>query len=87
MLAYTDALVVMGGRVADGIFDALRQHLDDEEIIELTYIVMTYEMHATMSKALRTENDDVEDIVAEAPDLQGRFAGLEVFERPPAPTD
>ena len=80
VLAYTDALVVMGGRVADGIFDALRSHLDDEVILELTYIVMTYEMHATMSKALRTEYDDVDDPVQEVADPQGRFAGLDIFE-------
>ncbi|MCB1272445.1 MAG: carboxymuconolactone decarboxylase family protein [Microthrixaceae bacterium] len=80
VLAYTDALVVMGGRVADGIFEALRTHLDDEEILELTYIVMTYEMHATMSKALRTEYDDVDDPVREVADPSGRFAGLDIFE-------
>jgi alkylhydroperoxidase family enzyme len=80
VLAYTDALVVMGGRVADGIFDALRAHLDDEQILELTYIVMTYEMHATMSKALRTEYDDVDDPVQEVADPSGRFAGLDIFE-------
>lgn len=80
VLAYTDALVVMGGRVADGIFDALRSHLDDEEIMELTYIVMTYEMHATMSKALRTEYDDYDDPIVEVPDPEGNYAGLDVFE-------
>ena len=80
MLAYTDALVLMGGRVADGIFDALTEHLDDEEILELTYITMTYEMHATMSKALRTEYDDVDDPVVEVADPSGRFAGLDIFE-------
>ncbi len=80
VLAYTDALVVMGGRVADGIFAALQEHLDDEEILELTYIVMTYEMHATMSKALRTEYDDVDDPVQEVADPQGRMAGLDIFE-------
>lgn len=80
VLAYTDALVVMGGRVADGIFDALRDHLDDEEILELTYVVMTYEMHATMSKALRTEYDDVDDPVQEVADPRGQFAGLDIFE-------
>ncbi|MFV0317357.1 MAG: carboxymuconolactone decarboxylase family protein, partial [Microthrixaceae bacterium] len=80
VLAYTDALVVMGGRVADGIFEALRAHLDDEQILELTYIVMTYEMHATMSKALRTEYDDVDDPVKEVADPAGNFGGLDIFE-------
>jgi alkylhydroperoxidase family enzyme len=80
VLAYTDALVLMGGRVADGIFDALREHLDDEEILEITYITMTYEMHATMSKALRTEYDDIDDPVVEVADPQGRYAGLDIFD-------
>ena len=80
VLAYTDALVVMGGRVADGVFDALKAHLDDEEILELTYITMTYEMHATMSRALRTEYDDVDDPVVEVADPAGRFGGLDIFE-------
>ena len=65
VLAYTDALVYDGGRVADGVFDALRAHLGDEEILELTYITCMYEMHAVMSRALRTEQDDRDDPIAE----------------------
>ena len=48
MLAYTDCLVLQGGRVPDGVFDALQADLSDEEILELTYITAIYEMHATM---------------------------------------
>jgi alkylhydroperoxidase family enzyme len=58
VLAYTDALVYDGGRVADDVFEALRAHLSDEEILELTYITTLYEMHATMCRALRVEFDD-----------------------------
>jgi alkylhydroperoxidase family enzyme len=36
VLAYTDALVLGGGRVADGTFDALRAGLSDGELLELT---------------------------------------------------
>jgi alkylhydroperoxidase family enzyme len=67
VLAYADALVFDGGRVADGVFDALRAHLSDEEILELTYITAMYEMHATMSRALRTEFDDRDDPTVEIP--------------------
>ena len=67
VLAYTDALVLDGGRVADATFDALREHLSDEEILELTYITCLYEMHATMSRALRTEFDDRDEPVVEVP--------------------
>jgi alkylhydroperoxidase family enzyme len=65
VLAYTDALVYDGGRVADGVFDALRRHLGDAEILELTYITALYEMHAVMSRALRTEFDDREEPIVE----------------------
>jgi alkylhydroperoxidase family enzyme len=79
VLAYTDALVLQHGRVADGVFDALREHLSDEEILEFTYITATYAMHATMSRALRLEFDDVDDPVQERPDSRGNFAGLDVM--------
>lgn len=65
VLAYTDALVLERGRVPDGVFNALRADLNDAEILELTYITCTYAMHATMSKALRLEYDDVDDPIAE----------------------
>jgi alkylhydroperoxidase family enzyme len=67
VLAYTDALSYDQGRVADGVFDALRAGLSDEEILELTYIVAMYAMHAVMSKALRTEFDDRDDPIVEIP--------------------
>lgn len=65
VLAYTDCLVLQGGRVADGIFAALKAELSDEEILELTYITATYDMHATMSRALRLEYDDVDERIQE----------------------
>jgi hypothetical protein len=67
VLAYTDALVLGGGRVSDAIFEALRASLSDEEILELTYITCTYDLHATMSRALRLEYDDVDERVVEIP--------------------
>jgi alkylhydroperoxidase family enzyme len=67
VLAYTDALVYDGGRVDDGVFDALREGLSEEEILELTYITCMYDMHAVMSKALRTEFDDRDDPIVEVP--------------------
>ncbi len=67
VLAYTDALVLQHGRVADGVFAALQAALTDEQILELTYSTCTYSMHATMSRALRLEYDDVEDPITEVP--------------------
>jgi len=74
VLAYTDCLVLDGGRVPDAIFDALRRELNDVEILELTYITCMYEMHATMCRALRLEFDDVDERVTEvrAPDSSAR---------------
>lgn len=71
VLAWTDALVYDGGRVADGVFAALQRHLDDEEILELTYITCMYEMHATMSRALRVEFDDRDEAIVEVAPPEG----------------
>ena len=67
VLAYTDDLVLASGRVADSTFAQLREQLSDEEIIELTYITCTYDMHATMCRAFRLEYDDVDERVVEVP--------------------
>jgi alkylhydroperoxidase family enzyme len=67
VLAYTDGLVLGGGRVADDIFEALREHLSDEQILELTYTTCLYDMHAVMARALRLEQDDRDDPVVESP--------------------
>ena len=70
VLAYTDAMVLEGGRVPDAVFEQLKSELSDEEILELTYTTALYEMHATMSRALRLEYDDVDERIVEvvAPD-------------------
>lgn len=65
VLAYTDCLVLDRGRVPDGLFEGLRRHLDDEQIVELTYITTMYIGHAVMSRALRVELDDVDERVVE----------------------
>jgi hypothetical protein len=69
--------VLEGGRVAEPVFEALKQHLSDEEILELTYITALYEMHATMCRALRLEYDDVDERVVEIPAPEG--ADLDVM--------
>jgi alkylhydroperoxidase family enzyme len=80
VLAYTDCLVLDGGRVPDGVFAALQAHLSDEAILELTYITCMYEMHATIGRALRLEFDDVPDRITELDAPEGfdaaRFAGV-----------
>jgi alkylhydroperoxidase family enzyme len=67
LLAYTDALVQGFGRVDESIFEALRAHFSDEEILEFTYITMMYCMHAVITRALRLEFDDRDDPIVEVP--------------------
>ena len=65
LLAYTDALVLAFGRVDEAVFDALREHLSDEAIMEFTYITMMYTMHAVICRALRLEYDNRDDPIVE----------------------
>ena len=79
VLAYTDDLVLQGGRVADGTFAVLQNHLNEVQIIELTYIVCTYEMHATMTRALRLEWDDVDERITEVAVPEGEKRDIDFF--------
>jgi alkylhydroperoxidase family enzyme len=77
VLGYTDELVLQNGRVQDATFAKLKQHLSDEEILELTYITSMYEMHAVMSRALRLEFDDRDEAIIELEAPKG-FTGFDV---------
>jgi alkylhydroperoxidase family enzyme len=74
VLAYTDCLVLDLGRVPDQLWAALAEHLDDVELLELTYITSLYLMHAVMSRALRTEFDDVDERIVEVAAPEGAEA-------------
>ncbi|WP_379554336.1 carboxymuconolactone decarboxylase family protein [Qipengyuania sp. DGS5-3] len=76
VLAYTDALVLQYGRVPDALFDELKAHLSEVEIIELTYITCTYMMHGIMSRAFKLEYDDVDERVVEVPAPKGTTADV-----------
>ena len=65
VLAFTDCLCLDHGRVPDELVAKLRTHLSDEHLLELTYITSLYMMHAVMSRALRTEFDDVDERMTE----------------------
>lgn len=65
VLAWTDALVLHRGRASDATFLALREHLSELAVLELTYIACWYDLHAVMSNALRLELDDVDDRITE----------------------
>jgi hypothetical protein len=53
------------------VFDKLKSFLSDEEILELTYITCLYDMHAVMSRALKTEWDDRDDPITEVAAPEG----------------
>jgi alkylhydroperoxidase family enzyme len=76
VLAYTDALALDRGRVHDEVFGVLRRHLSDREMVELTYVVSLYIMHATMTTALRLEFDDVPERVVEVSGDTDAWSGL-----------
>jgi alkylhydroperoxidase family enzyme len=67
VLAYVDGLILEGGRVHDQVFAALRRALPEDHILMLTYFVNMYALHATSTKALRLEYDDVAERVVEIP--------------------
>ncbi len=65
VLAYADCLALSGGRTPQPVMDALKTFLTDEQILEFTYIVALYDMHAVMVRALRLEFDDRDDPIVE----------------------
>lgn len=82
VLAWVDALVLQRGRASDETFAALREHLSELAVLELTYIATWYDLHAVMSRALRLELDDVDDRITE---LTGE--GITTSLRPPPATE
>ncbi len=80
VLAYTDCLVLEDGRVPDELFNELQTVMSDEEILELTYVTCTYAMHATMSRALRMEYDDVDDRIVEIRSPDGAMDAMGVVD-------
>jgi alkylhydroperoxidase family enzyme len=65
VLAYADEMTLSRGRVQDATFAALQSHLNDEAIMELTYAIATYGMHAAITRALRLEYDDIPERIEE----------------------
>jgi len=67
VLALTDGMVLEAGRVHDKVFEILKAHLSEGEIIELVHLINSFAGHATTSKVLRLEYDDVPDRIVEIP--------------------
>ncbi len=65
VLAWADALILEGGRASDELFETIHKHFSDEDILEITYHVLGYNLHAVSCKALRLEFDDVDERIRE----------------------
>lgn len=65
VLTYADCLSTGRGRTPPEVMAKLKTFLSDEEILEFTYIVSMYVMHAIMSRALKTEFDDRPEAIVE----------------------
>jgi alkylhydroperoxidase family enzyme len=53
-LAYVDAMIA-GPEVPDDVFNAIRKHYNEREIVELTVLVGTYLMHNRVFTALKVD--------------------------------
>jgi 4-carboxymuconolactone decarboxylase len=54
LLAYADAMTV-AIEVPDEVFDRLRRHYNDQQIVELTVLIGAYNMHTRVGRALRLD--------------------------------
>jgi 4-carboxymuconolactone decarboxylase len=54
VLAYTDAMT-RAVHVSDEVFEGLRKHFNDRQILELTVLIATYNMHTRVLAALRVD--------------------------------
>ncbi len=73
VLAYTDCLILEYGRTPDALFDELKGFMDDEQILELTFISSVYLLNGVMTRALKLEFDNRPEAVEEVPGEQGFF--------------
>ena len=70
-LTETQVDAIPAWSVADCFSPVERAVLAYTDALVLTYITCTYDMHATMSRALRLEYDDVDDPISEVPAPDG----------------
>jgi alkylhydroperoxidase family enzyme len=54
LLAYADAMTV-NIEVPDEVFDKLRRHYNNKQIVELTVLIGAYNMHTRVGRALRLD--------------------------------
>ena len=56
LLAYADAMIA-SAHVPDDVFDNMRRHFDEREVVELTVLIGTYIMHNRVFTALRVDTE------------------------------
>lgn len=54
LLAYTDAMT-LDVQVPDAVFDRLKPHYSDAQIVELTVLIGAYNMHTRVGRALKID--------------------------------
>jgi alkylhydroperoxidase family enzyme len=54
VLAFTDAMT-RDVQVPDAVFEALRPHFDEKQIVELAVLIGTYNMHTRVLTALQID--------------------------------
>jgi len=57
VLAYVDAMT-RDVEVPDAVFEPLRQHFDDRQLVELTVLIGTYAMHVRVFEALKLDPEN-----------------------------
>lgn len=67
VLAYADAMCFENGRVHDKLFETLKSFHSDEQLLMLTYSINMYRLHASATRALKLEYDNVPDRIVEVP--------------------
>lgn len=56
VLAYADAMT-KSVQVPDAVFEPLRRHFSERQIVELTVLIGTYNMHSRVLEALKVERE------------------------------
>lgn len=58
-LEFADAMTITGREVSDGLFSRLRQHFDDDAIVELTAVIAWENASSKFNRALRVQSQNL----------------------------
>ena len=71
VLGFTDAVVTTNGRMADELFDALKETLTNQQIVDLVWCTNLYIGLAKVTRILKVEFDDRPEPIVEVPARPG----------------